>query len=123
MSIADDLILVSTNDDHVVTVRLLRPVITDLALTTRLQTHLLDTLAQADPCRGVVIDFKQVSVMSSQFIGTLLKVVRHCKKRGHGLALCRLNRNVRQPLAIMKLDRLMKVFDDLPSAVAFVSPK
>lgn len=44
-----------------------------------------------------------------------------CKRKGHGLALCRINPNVCQPVTTMKLERLLKLFDDLSGAVASLS--
>ena len=122
MATGQDFFVVSKNDDHVLTIRLQLHVITDMIVTDRIQTQLLNLVENADPCRGVVLDFKEVHVMSSQFIGTLLKLSKLCKKKGHGLALSRMSRSAKEPITIMKLDRLLKRFDDLPSAVGFLTP-
>jgi len=121
MATADELVQVTQNEDHVLTVRLQRHVITDMNTTRQIQALLLAAVDQTDPCRGVVIDFRRVRVMSSQFFGVLLQLIKRCKAKGHALVLCRVHPDVRQPITIMKLDRLLKIYDDLPTAVAAVS--
>ena len=121
MSTEDDLIRTSQTEDHVLTVRIQREVITDMATIRRLQNLLLDRVAQTDPCRGMVIDFDKVRVMSSQLFGVLLQVLKRCKAKGQDMVLCRLNPDVRQPIAIMRLDRLLKIFDSVHEAESALS--
>lgn len=67
----------------------------------------------------VVVNFDNVSYMSSAFLGKLITLDRKVKEAGsRGLLLCRVRPEVYEVFAITRMDRVVTIFQDEEEALA-----
>ncbi len=71
----------------------------------------------------IVLNFQNVSFMSSAMIGKLILFGKKCKSTDISLRLCNINENVREVFELMKLGKVFKVEADEEKAIASFSKK
>ena len=80
-----------------------------------------ESVAQLDDrCTGIVLDFSNVEMLASAGIGTLVRLHKRMKERKGQVALCGLSSELKELLKLTRMDKLLTVCDDKPSAVAAV---
>lgn len=78
--------------------------------------------AQAGRGRTVVIDMTQVQYMSSMAIGVLVKLMKELRHVDQRLMIVGVRQQIRQVLAITKVDRVLELCEKLSDAVARLAP-
>ena len=66
----------------------------------------------------VVINFERVKFLSSAVLGKLISLHKRLGKEKGRLALCCINKDVRQVFKITRLDKLIPIFDSEESALS-----
>ena len=66
----------------------------------------------------ILVNFENVSFMSSAMIGKLIQFSTACKKAGLRLRLCNINENVMQVFTLMNLQKVFQIDKDESDAVA-----
>ena len=84
-----------------------------------IETELIKMLGEQ---RGfkLVIDFNNVQTLSSQMLGTLLKVSEALKPSEGRLGLCNLNGKIKEAFEITNLKKIFKIHASQPAAVKAV---
>ena len=67
---------------------------------------------------NLVVDMVDVRFVESPFLGMLMLLQKNLTARGGRVLLCMQNRNLRQSLHVMRVDRLFGVFRDREEALA-----
>ncbi|HEY3324539.1 MAG TPA: STAS domain-containing protein [Planctomycetota bacterium] len=65
-----------------------------------------------------IVDLSQVYYMSSAGAGTLIGALAEAQRRGGNLVLMKLNPNVQVVFDLMGIGETIRIFDDLPAALA-----
>ena len=68
--------------------------------------------------KKVILNFQNVSFMSSAMIGKLVLVGKKCKTADVGLRLCNINDNVEEVFSLMKLGKVFKIDKDEETSIA-----
>ncbi|MFN3652758.1 MAG: STAS domain-containing protein [Armatimonadota bacterium] len=71
----------------------------------------------------VIIDLSGVTFMDSSGFGTLLGATKRLRPTGGGLHLAAPNTTIQRMLRLTRLDSIMKIYEDVPSAVSAVHAK
>ena len=71
----------------------------------------------------IVLNFQNVSFMSSAMIGKLIQFAKKCKEADIQLKLCNINENIAEVFALMKLDQVFDIQKDEEKAIASFSGK
>lgn len=71
----------------------------------------------------IVLNFQNVSFMSSAMIGKLIQFSKKCKEADIQLKLCNINDNIAEVFALMKLDQVFDIQKDEEKAIASFSGK
>jgi anti-sigma B factor antagonist len=66
----------------------------------------------------IVLDAERVEFMDSLSIGMLVPLLLYSKRMGGGLAVASPRKNIRELFEILRLDKIIPVFDDVDAAVA-----
>ena len=67
--------------------------------------------------RRIVLNFQNVSFMSSAMIGKLIQFGKNCSAAGVKLRLCNINENVEQVFKLMKLEKVFTIDVDEEKAL------
>lgn len=78
----------------------------------------LAELTTADPAGKILIDFRQVELMSSATLAVLVRFYRDLVERGGRIALCGLQQPVRKTFELTRLDQLFRIEPDIPAGLA-----
>ncbi len=62
--------------------------------------------------RNIVLNFHNVSFMSSAMIGKLIQFAKHCSSIDVQLRLCNINENVSEVFKLMKLEKVFAIDED-----------
>ncbi len=92
---------------------------------TRIQSlgqELNDLVSNSDT-KKIVLNFRNVSFMSSAMIGKLIQFGKKCKSIDVHLRLCNINDNVEEVFTLMKLDKVFKIDNDEEKSIAGFSKK
>ena len=73
--------------------------------------------------KKIVLNFQNVSFMSSAMIGKLVLFGKKCKSNDVELRLCNINENVDEVFKLMKLNKVFKIDRDEEASVAKFSKK
>ena len=73
--------------------------------------------------KNVVLNFQNVSFMSSAMIGKLIQFGKKCKATDVNLRLCDINDNVEEVFKLMKLEKVFKIEKNEEAAIASFSKK
>lgn len=74
-------------------------------------------LVQDMKVRLMVINFENVKHMSSMVIGKLVRLLKFMRQKGGTVKLCCIDANVREIFRIMRMDKLVDIFDTEEEAV------
>jgi anti-sigma B factor antagonist len=83
--------------------------------TDKLQKRILDILGNDK--KFIVVDLKQVSMITSLGIGGLIRALRTVREKDGDLRLSAVNASVRKVFTITKLEEVIKIFDTSDEAV------
>jgi anti-sigma B factor antagonist len=83
--------------------------------TDKLQKRILDILG--DDHKFIVVDLKQVSMITSLGIGGLIRALRTVREQDGDLRLSAVNASVRKVFTITKLEEVIKIFNTSDEAV------
>lgn len=78
---------------------------------TRIQSlgqELNDLVVNAEN-RKIILNFQNVSFMSSAMIGKLIQFAKHCNSIDVKLRLCNINENVGEVFKLMKLEKVFSI--------------
>lgn len=114
--------LIQRNQDDIVIVYFQDVRIIDESRISALGRELND-LANQTTVKKIVLNFQNVSFMSSAMIGKLVHFAKSCKTAGVDLRLCDINENVGQVFSLMKLDKVFKIDSDESASVKAFSKK
>lgn len=89
--------------------------ILDEATVQTLGTELLEAAARANG--KLLLNFKNVVLMSSAMIGKLVLLRNRCDEGGVRLAFCEITSNVKEVFSLMKLDKIVDIYPDESSAI------
>ena len=92
---------------------------------TRIQSlgQELNELVNNTDTKNIVLNFRNVSFMSSAMIGKLIQFGKKCKSIEVNLRLCNINENIEQVFTLMKLERVFNIDKDEEQAIAGFSKK
>jgi anti-anti-sigma factor len=93
----DDVTVVTFNDEQIL----------EMACVKRLEES-LNAIVDAWKCQNITLDFSNVHLMSSAFLGLLVKLQTRIAEKGGHLTLQKISPGIRQALEITQLT---KVFD------------
>ncbi len=85
-------------------------------LKTIIQTLLLDNTLK------IVINLECVGSMDSTGVGVIVYVLKRIRRAGGDLKLCAPTGDVRKTFQLLKLDRIIDIFDDITLALASFTP-
>ncbi|MHC4441800.1 MAG: STAS domain-containing protein [Planctomycetota bacterium] len=75
--------------------------------------HLIDNQNKTK----IVIDFSEVQSLSSQTLGTLIKVQKKAEQAGCQIVLCGINRNISLMFKISRLEKIFTIYADKKKAL------
>ena len=78
----------------------------------------LAELVERDPNRKILIDFRQVELMSSATLGVLVRLYRDLAENGGRIVLCGLQPSVRKTFEQTRLDQLFRIEQDVAAGLA-----
>lgn len=84
----------------------------DADSTKKLQDQAIAASSEPPDC-PVALDLSRLSMMPSLSLGVLVNISKHLKQQGRRFYLLNPQRDVRNTLAITRLDRLFEIYDDL----------
>jgi len=90
--------------------------IIDEARITGLGEELLDLVKNENA--KIVVNFENVSFMSSAMIGKLIHFSTKCKEEGLKLRLCNINENVMKVFTLMNLQKVFDIDSDESDAIS-----
>jgi len=74
--------------------------------------------------RKLLLSFEKVTFMSSAMIGQIMLLNKQCKKDRIDLRLCSICANIMEIFKLMKLTKVLQIYDDEPRALAsFGAPR
>ena len=83
--------------------------------TDKLQQKIIDFLNKGK--KFIVVDLKQVSMITSLGIGGLIRALRTVREKDGDLKLSAVNASVRKVFTITKLEEIIEIFDTSDEAV------
>jgi len=83
----------------------------------------LSEMAASSANQKIVLNFQNVSFMSSAMIGKLVLFDKKCKASNIELRMCNINDNVEEVFSLMKLGKVFKIDKDEETAVKNFSKK
>lgn len=84
--------------------------ILDEATVQTLGTELLEAAARAKSGK-MIVNFKNVVLMSSAMIGKLVLLRNRCNEAGIKLAFCEITENVMEVFQLMKLEQIVDLYN------------
>ncbi|TWU21573.1 hypothetical protein Pla52o_37600 [Novipirellula galeiformis] len=95
----------------------------DRELIQQTQQELIAYIKSAKPAR-MVINFKDVNAISSEFITTMLRCNDYVQSENGELRLCNMSPMVRMAFQVTNLDgTLLQIMDSTPKAILSFTPK
>lgn len=105
---------------HVGTVRVVRfhdREIRDDAVIEEIAKELFGLIESTERGANVVLNFQNVSFLSSAALVKLIAAYKMIKSRGGGLKLCSIRPEFKEVFSITHLDRLFEILPDEPAAL------
>lgn len=68
-----------------------------------------------------LVDFRDVTFLVTPAVNTLLSLTKQLRARNGALILCGVNENIRRVFALMKLDRVFTIDEDVEAAMQRLS--
>lgn len=65
----------------------------------------------------LLIDFNNVTFMSSSMIGKIVFLEKDCKTKGVDLRLCSINPNIMEAITLLNLDKLLEIYGTVGEAL------
>jgi len=93
------------------------PRISEGPIVAAMQERLTQLLAD-DPQKKILIDFRQIELMSSATLGVLVRLYRDLSEQGGRIVLCGLQPPVRKTFELTKLDQLFRIEPDTAAGLA-----
>ena len=82
----------------------------------------VDTAQSAASSLPFIVDMGRVTFMGSLAMGTLVGLNKEFKARGQRLIFVSLQDNLRQSISITKLDQILGIMPDMPTALQSLGP-
>ena len=82
----------------------------------------IDTAQSAAASLPFILDIGRVTFMGSLAMGTLVGLHKEFKARGQRLIFVSLQDNLRQSISITKLDQILAIMPDVPTALQSLGP-
>jgi anti-sigma B factor antagonist len=106
---------------HAGEVAVVRPPLEKLDLSTSGEfKRMIAPVIQAN--KQVVLDMEEVSFVDSSGLGVILSVLRELSSAGGDLRLCRLQKRVRVMFEMVRLQRILGLFDTPDDAIRSFTP-
>lgn len=67
--------------------------------------------------KNLIIDLQQVKYIDSSFLGALVAVLKHAMVLNTELVLAGLKKDIYNMIALIRLDKVFKIYNTLPDAV------
>ncbi len=99
-----------TIGDNILVVLFKAPQINDMDFLEELEDSLRDLLTEFEQ-RFLLIDFCEVSLISSRMINSLLQLAKRVRAEGGQVHLCGLETKIERVLKSMKLDRVFDIYE------------
>ena len=93
------------------------PRISEGPIVAAMQERLTQLLAD-DPQKKILVDFRQIELMSSATLGVLVRLYRDLSEQGGRIVLCGLQPPVRKTFELTKLDQLFRIEPDTAAGLA-----
>lgn len=91
----------------------------DEAMINEVEVALKDLVATHQGGK-LLLDFNNVTFMSSSMIGKIVFLAKECKAKGVDLRLCSINKNIMEAITLLSLDKLLEIYPTVGEAlVAF----
>jgi anti-sigma B factor antagonist len=103
-----------------IVVRLGKHRVLDELTANNISDELLQVADRPD-CRRLLLDFSEVTQLSSAMLAKLLKLRRKMGSKGERLRLCGVNSQLRSVFATTRLDRLFDITDSEAGAITAVA--
>ena len=81
---------------------------------------LIETVLLSKDMRGVVLDMKKVSMLDSSGIGAICGKLIKLKKTGKKLALCNINKTIKDTFVVSGLGSTLTYYSSIPEALAIL---
>ena len=94
----DDITFVTFNDEQIL----------EMACVKRLEES-LNAIVDAWKCQNISLDFSNVHLMSSSFLGLLVKLQTRISEKGGHLTLTKISPSIRQVLEITQLTKVFNI--------------
>jgi anti-anti-sigma factor len=109
---ADDVVVVSFNHAKVLDDAIIRQIGEEFSTLT------MEAAAE----RKLLLNFSNVGFMASAMIGKILLLNKQCKKDRIDLKLCSICPNIMEVFNLMKLHKVLKIYDNEPEALEAFGP-
>lgn len=96
--------------------------ILDEARITQIGKDLMEAVTRATNAK-MVLNFQGVAFMSSAMIGKVILLNKKCKTDNVNLKLCNISPNVMEVFKIMRLNKVLSIYDDEAKAIAAFDKK
>jgi anti-sigma B factor antagonist len=77
----------------------------------------LTTLVGQTPAGRMLVNFEGVTFMSSAMIGKIIQLNKNCKDKSVDLRLCSISANVMEVFKLMRLNKVLNIQKDEPTAI------
>ena len=77
----------------------------------------LTTLVGQTPAGRMLVNFEGVTFMSSAMIGKIIQLNKNCKDKSGDLRLCSISANVMEVFKLMRLNKVLNIQKDEPTAI------
>lgn len=65
----------------------------------------------------LLLDFNNVTFMSSSMLGKVVFLAKDCKTKKVDLRLCSINANIMEAISLLRLDTMLKIYDTAGDAI------
>ncbi len=109
---SNDVVIVSFRDSKVL----------DEMLIAQIGDEFSELTLEVATGKKLLLDFTPVAFMSSAMIGRILILQKQCMKDSVDLRLCGICPNIMEVFNLMKLNKVLKIYDDEPGALKAFGP-
>ncbi len=96
--------------------------ILDEAKIAQIGKELMDQVGEATAGK-MVLNFSAISFMSSAMIGKIILLNKKCKTNEVKLKLCNISDNVMEVFKLMRLNKILEIYNDEEKAIASYTKK
>ncbi len=103
--------------NNVVVVAFKHSKVLDEMLIAEIGDEFSELTQEAAAGKKLLLDFAKVEFMSSAMIGRILILQKQCMKDSIDLRLCGICPNIMEIFKLMKLTKVLKIYDNVPGAM------